>query len=107
MLKRERLHGKLKSSPDDINLEQNYKAVRNKVVSGIGKAKLKNIRILDASLFSDIGYKNWWKIYKILNNGQVNNLNNTPLLDGTVSALMIMQELICLTRFFCQPVHFR
>ncbi len=42
MLKQDHLHGQLKSRPDDINLEQNYKAVRNKVVSEIGKAKLKN-----------------------------------------------------------------
>ncbi len=39
MLKRDRLHGQLKSRPDDINLEQNYKSVRHKVVSEIGKAK--------------------------------------------------------------------
>ncbi len=35
MLKQDHLHGQLKSRPDDINLEQNYKAVRNKVVSEI------------------------------------------------------------------------
>ncbi len=39
MLKQDCLHGQLKSRPDDINLKQNYKAVRNKVVSEIGKAK--------------------------------------------------------------------
>ncbi len=57
MLKRDHLHGQLKSSPDDINLEQNYKAIRNKVVSEIGKAKLKNNKTLDASLSSNIGSK--------------------------------------------------
>ncbi len=45
ILKQDRLHGQLKSRPDNINLEQNYKAVRNKVVNEIGKAKLKNIQI--------------------------------------------------------------
>ncbi len=41
MLKWDHLHGQLKSTPDDISLEQNYKAVRNKVVSEMVKAKLK------------------------------------------------------------------
>ncbi len=36
MLQGDHLHGQLKSRPDDINLEQNYKPVRNKVVSEIG-----------------------------------------------------------------------
>ncbi len=54
------------SRPDDINLKQNYKAVRNKVVIEIGKAKLKNNKIVDASLFSNIGSKKWWKMTKIL-----------------------------------------
>ncbi len=31
---------------------------------------------------SNIGSKMWWKMTKVLNNGQVNNLNNTPLIDG-------------------------
>ncbi len=57
MLKRDCLHGQLKSRPDDINLEQNYKAVRNKVVSEIGNTKFKNNKKLDASLSSNIGSK--------------------------------------------------
>ncbi len=82
MLKQDCLHGQLKSRPDDINLEQNYKAVMNKVVSEIGKSKCKNNKNLDASLSSNIGSKKWSKMTKILTNDHVNNLNNTPLLDG-------------------------
>ncbi len=63
-------------------MEQNYKAVRHKVVSEIGKAKFKNNKNLDASLSSNIGSKKWWKMTKILKNGHANNLNNTPLLYG-------------------------
>ncbi len=64
------------------NVTIRNKAVRNKVVSEIGNAKLKNNKTIDASLPSNIGSKKWWKITKILKNGHANNLNNTQLLDG-------------------------
>ncbi len=66
MLKRDCLHGQLKSRSDDINLEQNYKTVRNKVVSEIGMPKFKNNKTLDVSLSLNIGSKKWWKMTKIL-----------------------------------------
>ncbi len=63
-------------------LQQNYKAVINKVVSEIGKAKCKNNKTFDVSQSSNIGSNKWWNMTKILTNSHVNNLNNTPLLDG-------------------------
>ncbi len=97
MIKLDHLHVQHKSRPKDINLEQNYKAVRNKVVSEIGNAKFKNIKNLDTSLSSNIGSKQWWKMTAILNNGRVNNLNDTSLLDGNSVITDDYARAICLT----------
>jgi hypothetical protein len=82
MLKRDRLHGQLKTRPNDINLRQNYKTLRNRVVTEINKAKFDNDKKTDLLLSSDIASKKWWKLAKSLNGGQASSVNNTPLLDG-------------------------
>jgi hypothetical protein len=105
MLKRDRLHNQLKSNLNDITLEQNYKNLRNRVVTEICKAKYENNRRVDLSLTSNISSKKWWKMAKSLNNGQNNSVNNTPLIDGNSIITDNLDKANLLNTFFVSQSH--
>ncbi len=83
MLERDRLHQQTKSSLNDTNLKQQYRTVRNRVVTEIEKAKFEHEKKCDIILSStDTSSKKWWHLYKTsLSDGNITSINNTPLLD--------------------------
>ncbi len=83
MLERDRLHKQTKSSLNDNNLKEQYKRVRNRVVTEIEKAKFEHEKKRDIMLSStDMSPKKWWHLHKTtLSHGNITSINNTPFLD--------------------------
>ncbi len=77
------IHQQTKSSLNDNNLKQQYRTVRNRVVTEIEKAKFEHEKKCDIILSStDTSYKKWWHLYKTtLSDGNITSINNTPPLD--------------------------
>ncbi len=81
MLERDRLHKQTKSSLNDNNLKEQYRTVRNRIVTEIEKAKFKHEKKCDIILTStDMSPKKWWHLCKTtLSDGNITSINNTPL----------------------------
>ncbi len=83
LLERHQLHKQIKSSLNGNNLKEQYRTVRNRVVTEIEKAKFEHGKKRDIILLStDMSSKKWWHLYKTtLSDGNITSINNTPLLD--------------------------
>ena len=101
MLERDRLHGQIKLRGDDEVLKQEYRILRNRVVTEIDKAKFETGKKLDKLLSSNVSSKNWWKLSKhTTNTYQSTSINTTPLLDGNNVITNDYDRSNLLNRFF-------
>ncbi len=81
MRERDRLHSLCKTH-NDPQLKDQYKSLRNQVLSESRKAKYQNDKKVDEKLRStDVTNKDWWKYCNFIANGKRNNVNS-PLFDG-------------------------
>ena len=62
--------------------DENYKILRKRVVTEMGKAKFEDKKHVDMSLTSNISCKKLWKMAKSPNNCQINFVNNSLIVDG-------------------------
>ncbi len=83
MLERDQLHQQTKSSLNNNSLKEQYRTVRNRIVTEIEKAKFEHENKSDIMLSStNMSPKKWWHFYNTtISDGNITSINNTPPLD--------------------------